>query len=242
VSAASVVDCAVRRAVAEARLLSDMGVSGLLVENAYDAPGVPERMMGPEITAFLTRVSSAVRREVPRLPLGVLVRPKAGRVAIAVALAVDGAFVGVAGWDRTEDEERAGVLLRYRRRIGADHLPIWAEVRARAGESEDIWATRAATAAGHQADALMVTGAGSGISPPIEALAVCAEASGLPVLVAGGLGAGTLSDYAPVADGFVVGSGLKEHGDWRAPVCERRARALVGAAELSRGQEAVTLR
>jgi predicted TIM-barrel enzyme len=163
-------------------------------------------------------------------------------VALAVALAVDGAFVGVTAWDRREDEEHAGVLLRYRRRIGADHLPLWAEIRVRAGETEEQWAGRAATAARHRADALMVTGADAGVSPPPEALGVCAEASGLPVLVAGGLGAGTLAAYATVADGFVVGSGLKEHGDWRAPVCERRARALVGAAELARGQESVTLR
>ena len=98
----SFTDCAVRRAVAEARLLADAGVSGFLVENTHDAPGVPERMMGPEIAAYLTRIAAAVRREVPRLPLGVIVRPRAGRVAMAVALAVDGAFVAVGGWDRPD--------------------------------------------------------------------------------------------------------------------------------------------
>ncbi len=236
------VDCAVRRAVAEARLLSDLGVSGLLVENTFDVPGVPERLMGPEIAAFLTRIASSVRREVPRLPVGIFVRPQAGRVAIAVALAIDGAFVGVKGWDRSEDEERAGLVLRYRRRIGADHLPLWAELRVHSGETEGEWASRAATAARHRADALMVTGPEAGVSPPPEALEICAQASGLPVLVAGGLGAGTLADFANVAHGFVVGSGLKENGDWRAPVCERRARSLVGAAEMARGQESVTLK
>ena len=228
--------------MAEARLLADLGVSGLLVENTYDVPGVPERLMGPEVAAFLTRVASAVRREVPRLPVGIFVRPQAGRVAIAVALAVDGAFVGVRSWDGPEDEERAGLVLRYRRRIGADHLPLWAELRVHAGEDERHWATRASTAARHRADVLMIAGPEAGVSPPPEALTACAEASGLPVLVAGGLAAGTLADFAPVADGFVVGSGLKENGDWRAPVCELRARALVAAAELARGQESVTLR
>jgi predicted TIM-barrel enzyme len=237
----SFTDCAVRRAVAEARLLADAGVSGFLVENTHDAPGVPERMMGPEIAAYLTRIASAVRREVPRLPLGVIVRPRAGRVAMAVALAVDGAFVAVGGWDRPEDEERAGVLLRYRRRIGADHLPLWAEVRVRAGEDEEQWAARARVATSHRADALIVTGSDAGVSPPAEAVEACREATGLPTLVAGGLSPETLGTFA-TADGYVVGSGLKEHGDWRAPVCEHRARALVGAVEFARGQEAVTLR
>jgi len=238
----SVVDCAVRRAVAEARLLADLGVSGLLIENTYDAPGVPERLMGPEVAAYLTRIATAVRREVPRLPVGVFVRPRAGRVGIAVTLAVDGAFVGVGGWDRPEDEERAGVVLRYRRHVGADHLPLWAEVRAGAGESPERWTARAATAARHLADGLLVTSGEAGVSPPPEAVAACAEVSGLPVFVAGGLAPATLGAYASAADGFVVGSGMKEHGDWRAPVCELRARAVVGAAEMARGQEAVTLR
>ena len=62
------VDCAVRRAVAEARLLAELGVDGLLLENAHDVPGVAERHMGPEIAAFLTRVAAAVQRiaTVPR--------------------------------------------------------------------------------------------------------------------------------------------------------------------------------
>jgi uncharacterized protein len=235
------VDCAVRRAVAEARLLAELGVDGLLIENAHDVPGVAERHMGPEIAAFLTRVSAAVRREAPRLPLGVRVHPRAGRTALAVALAVEGGFAGVTGWDRPEDEARAGQALRYRRQVGADHVELWAEVRASPDDDLETFAARAATVARHRADALIVTGPAPGVPAPLEALAACAE-TGLPVLLGSGLDAENLADYAPFVDGFVVGSSLKENGNWRAPVCERRVKALIAAAEFARGRETVTLR
>jgi len=235
------VDCAVRRAVAEAKLLAELGVDGFLLENTHDVPGVAERDMGPEIAAFLTRVAAAVRRETPRLPLGVRVHPRAARTALAVALAVEGGFAGVFGWDRPEDEARAGQALRYRRQVGAEHVELWAEVRAAPGDDPETVAARAMTVARHRADALIVTGPAPGVPASPEALAACAVA-GLPVLVGSGLDAENLAACAPFVDGFVVGSGLKEHGDWRAPVCERRVRALVGAAELARGREAVTLR
>jgi uncharacterized protein len=235
------VDCAVRRAVAEARLLAELGVDGFLVENTHDVPGVPERHMGPEIPAFLTRVAAAVRRETPRLPLGVRVHPRAGRVALAVSLAVDGGFAGVTGWDRPDDEARAGQALRYRRTVGAEHVEVWAEVRASAEDDLETVAARAATVARHRADALIVTGPAPGVVAPLEALAACADA-GLPVLLGSGLDAENLAEYAPHVDGFVVGSSLKENGNWRAPVCERRVRALIAAAELARGHETLTLR
>ena len=69
VMGSAAVDCAVRRAVAEARLLAELGVDGFLMENTHDVPGVPERAMGPEVAAFLTRVAGGVRRGTPRQPL-----------------------------------------------------------------------------------------------------------------------------------------------------------------------------
>ena len=63
------------------------------------------------------------------------------------------------------------------------------------------------------------------------------NATSLPVLAGGGLNSDNLHDFVALADGFLVGSGLKEGADWRAPVCEKRVRALIGAVEYARGQE-----
>jgi predicted TIM-barrel enzyme len=66
--------------------------------------------------------------------------------------------------------------------------------------------------------------------------AACEEAS-LPLFCGGGLDGDNLLDYVDAADGFLVGSGLKEARRWQAPVCESRVRRLIGAVEYARGQE-----
>ena len=66
--------------------------------------------------------------------------------------------------------------------------------------------------------------------------AACRETD-LPLFCGGGLNADNLDAFLDDADGFFIGSGLKEQGRWQAPVCESRARALVGALEYARGQE-----
>ncbi|HEX9952479.1 MAG TPA: BtpA/SgcQ family protein, partial [Rubricoccaceae bacterium] len=59
----------------------------------------------------------------------------------------------------------------------------------------------------------------------------------LPVFCGGGVHADNITRVLASADGVFVGSGLKEHGRWQAPVCEPRVHALIGAVEYARGQE-----
>ena len=229
---AASVRCAVDRAVAETKLLVELGVDGFLVENAHDVPAVGAEEAGPELVAYMTRVCAAVKRHAGRLPVGVRIMGGADRVAIAVAHAIDGDFVRAERW--AHDAEHAGRLLRYRARIGADTLPILADLRA---EDEDEAVALAHRAAEHRADGLVVLGPALGQPPAPEPLHAILGASELPVFAGGGLDSDNLLDFADAADGFLVGSALKENAQWRAPVCERRVRALIGAVEYARGQE-----
>ncbi|HEX8385090.1 MAG TPA: BtpA/SgcQ family protein, partial [Rubricoccaceae bacterium] len=117
----------VDRAVAEARMLIEMGVDGLLIENAHDAPAVAEADLGPEVVAYLTRVAAAVKRHAGRLPVGVRVVEGSGRIAVAVANGAGCDFVRAEGW--AVDPAAAGRYHRYARQIGADALPVFADVR-----------------------------------------------------------------------------------------------------------------
>ena len=224
------VGAAVDRAVAEARLLVDLGVDGLLVENAHDAPGVPEDEVGPEVVAFMTRVAAAVRRHAGRLPVGVRVL-HADRAALAVAHAAGCHFVRVDGW--SGGSAAAGRFHRYRAAIGAG-VHVLADLRP-AGPG-DVAALVEGVEAGRP-DALLVLGPAVGRPPRPGVVEAARDATGLPLFCGGGLDAETLPDVLDLADGFLVGSGLKEGGRWRAPVSEPRVRALVGAAEYARGQE-----
>jgi membrane complex biogenesis BtpA family protein len=228
----SEVRCAADRAVAEARMLVELGVDGLLVENAHDVPATTAREMGPEVVAFMTRVSAAVKRHAGRLPVGVRVFEGASQVALAVAYAAGCDFVRAEGWGA--DHAAAAAFHRYRRTIGATRLPVLADLRAASPEEAEalVEATEAA-----RPDALVVLGPRVGQPPAAGVPEAVARAASLPLFVGGGLDATNLPDYLHLADGFLVGSGLKEAGRWQAPVCEPRVRALVGAVEYARGQE-----
>ncbi|HIG75563.1 MAG TPA: hypothetical protein EYQ24_13595 [Bacteroidetes bacterium] len=225
------VHCSVDRTVAEARLLIEHGVDGLLVENMHDMPVQGEP--GPEVTAFLTRAASAVKRHAGRrMPVGVRAMGGANRVALAVAVGASCDFIRVDDW--AENTGEAGHLLRLRHSLGADRLPILADLRpTQAGECARL----VDRATEHRADGFTVLGPGRGFPPDPECLDAVLTRTDLPVLVGGGLDHTNLLDFVDLADGFLVGSGLKEGSDWRAPVCEERVRALVGAVEYARGQE-----
>lgn len=221
----------VDRTVTEARVLLDLGVDGLLIENSLDAPASSEAEPGPEVVATLTRVAVAVRRNVNRLPVGVRLL-HADRASLAVAHAAGCQFVRVDGWDR--DPTTAARFHRYRAAIGAERLPVFADVRPR-----DVTeaAALACSVAAARADVAVVLGPTAGESPNVSAVEAAREATDLPLFSGGGLGPENLADYLDASDGFVVGCGLKEQRQHRAPLCEPRVRSLVGALEYARGEE-----
>ena len=225
------VRAAVDRAVAEASLLVDLGVDGLLVENAHDAPALSEEETGPEVVAYMTSVAAAVRRHANRLPVGVRLL-NADRAALAVAYAAGCHFVRVDGW--ANDPAAAARFHRYRGHIGTADLPVLADVRPHhADEVPDLVASTEAA----RPDALIVLGPSVGQTPQPGVVDTACSETDLPLFCGGGLDADNLHEFIDDADGFFIGSGLKESGRWQAPVCEPRVRALIGAVEYARGQE-----
>ena len=232
VPGAADVRASVDRAVAEARTLIALGVDGLLVENAHDAPAVTEDETGHEVVAYLTRVAAAVKRHAGRLPVGVRVVEGTGRVAMAVAHGAGCDFVRAAGWP--EDPAAAGRLHRYARLIGAENLLVFADLRPT--PATDLEALVAALEHGRPS-ALVVLGPSVGRTPGAAVVAQVAGLASLPVFCGGGYDAENVADVLGAASGVFVGSGIKENGRWQAPVCEQRVRALVGEVEYARGQE-----
>ncbi len=238
------VDCAVERAVAEAKLYAELGVDGLLIENMHDFPCVHEREQGPEVAAFMTRVAVSVKRQVGQMPVGLQVLFQANKTALAVALAAQCDFVRAEGWtyahvsDKGIAEACAGEVLRYRQAIGADRIPVFCDVKkkhaAHAWTADVSVSEMAEMMELHRADGVVVTGTRTGEEPdPTDLLAV-REATPLPLLIGSGVTPDNVHRYLPLADGFIVGSAFKEGGQWHAPVCEARVEALVEAVETER--------
>lgn len=232
VPGATDVRCLVDRASAEAQMLVEAGVDGLLVENAHDVPAMPEDEIGPEVVAFMTRVCAAVKRHAGRLPVGVRVFEGANRVALAVACGASCDFVRVQGW--AGDPADAARFHRYQRALGAERVPVLADLRPT--DADDARRLVEATEAARP-DGLVVLGPRVGQPLDPDVMEAACRATNLPTFCGGGLDATNLPDYLDAADGFLVGSGLKEAGRWQAPICEKRVRAIVGAVEYARGQE-----
>lgn len=232
------------RALGEAAILREAGVHGLMLENMHDTPYL-RGGVGPEIVAALAVIGRAVK-DATGLPCGVQVLAAANREALAVALAGGLDFVRVEGFafahvaDEGVIQSCAADLLRFRRQIGAEHVQLWADVKKKHSAHAitadvDIGETAAAVAF-MRGDAVIVTGAVTGEAPrPADALAVRRHCR-LPLYLGSGVTAANLSEFLPMADGFIVGSAFKEAGDWARPVDPRRVADFMAAhARLTRG-------
>ncbi len=237
-------ESAVERAAAEAEVYLRAGVDGILIENMHDFPCVHEREMGPEIAAYMTRVAYAVKRRARYTPVGLHVLFQANKTALAVAQAAGCDFIRVEGWthahvaDKGMAEASAGQVIRYRNQIGANGIPIFADVKKKHASHALTGDLKVADIAKglslHQADAVIVSGVHTGEPPAVKDLNAVAEATDLPLLVGSGTRPDNVSDLYPLVDGFIVGSALKENGAWDAPVCDRRVERLVAAVEQAR--------
>ncbi|TWT44078.1 putative sgc region protein SgcQ [Phycisphaerae bacterium RAS1] len=229
----------VAQTVDEARIFTDAGVDGLLIENMHDVPYLCGSV-GPEIVAAMTAVGVAVRAASP-LPLGVQILAAANREALAVAHACGAGFVRVENFAfaHVADEglmptADAGPLLRYRRQIGADAVRILTDVKKKHSShaiTADISLDEAASAAEFfGADGVIVTGSATGRPTSPEDVAAVRQAVKCSVCVGSGVTPQTLPALWPHADVFIVGSYLKQAGVWSNPVDPARVGHLVDAA------------
>ena len=208
-------DDQIAAAVDQAAVYHAAGFHGLILENMFDRPYL-RGSVGPETVA-----------------------------AIAVALACGAAFVRVEGFvfahvaDEGFVEADAGPLLRYRAAIGADHVRIFADVKKKHSShsiTADLDIAETARAAEFAlADGVIVTGAATGRpADPAEVTAVAA-AVGIPTLVGSGVTADNVASFA-AADGLIVGSAVKQRGDWRLPLDRDAVGRLAAAFHATRGR------
>jgi len=228
------------QAAREAGALAEAGLDAVLIENMHDAPYLRGEV-GPEVVAAMTAAGLAVRGAIGGLPLGVQVLAGANRAALAVALASGAAFIRAENFvfaavadEGLMDEADAGPLLRYRRAVGAEGIAVFADLKkkhsAHAVTADVSLGETAAAAEFFGADGVIVTGGATGEPTASGDLREASGATALPVLAGSGVTEATVGETLAVARGAIVGSWIKEDGDWRRPVDPARARALVAAA------------
>ena len=228
----------IEQAAAEAALLTEAGVQGLILENMHDVPYLL-REVGPEIVAGMTAAALAVRRATD-LPLGIQILAGANQAALAVAQAAGARFIRAEGFAYASVADEglfaaadAGPLLRYRRAIGAPDIAILADVRKKHAAhaiTDDLdlpTLARGTVFAG--ADGLILTGTETGAPADPAHLDAVRPVTDRPLLVGSGVTPEAMADLVPRADGLIVGSWYKQEGRWHEPPDPQRVRTLVEA-------------
>lgn len=225
----------IESATADATVLSDAGFEGIMVENFGDAPFYADD--APKVTiAAMTAAISAVAAV--GLPTGVNVLRNDGLGALAIAAAIGASFVrvnvlsGMMYTDQGPIVGRAAEIARFRQRLCPD-TAILADVFVKhatppAGLSLADATNDLVERAG--ADAVVVSGAGTGAATSLDDLSVVVEHSHLPVFVGSGATAATIAGILALGQGAIVGSDTKVDGIATNPVDPERAEAVVRAA------------
>jgi membrane complex biogenesis BtpA family protein len=227
----------------DAEALAEGGADAIIVENFGSAPfpkGTPEQPTPPHQIAEIA-LAASLCREVSGLPVGVNVLRNDVHAALGIAAACGAAFVrvnvhvGAYVTDQGLIEGRAFETLRYRKELGADGIAIFADVRVK--HATPLAAVPVATEVEDclergRADAVVVTGTGTG-KPVSRALLeeVRAAAGNAPVWIGSGLDPDRAEELAPLANGAIAGTWLKEDGRVERPVDPARVRALVAATQ-----------
>ncbi|MFN7944421.1 MAG: BtpA/SgcQ family protein [Blastocatellia bacterium] len=230
-------------AVREAAIYRDCGVDGIAIENMHDVPYL-RGAVGPEITAAMTIIGSAVK-VAGSLPVGIQILAGANIEAMAVAHAAGLDFIRAEGYafahvaDEGLIESSAAKLLRYRKMIGADRVQVWADVKKKHSShaiTADISLGATAEAVEFmRADAVIVTGSVTGDAPRRADVEEVSAHCHLPVILGSGIDAGNISEFYPLADGFIIGSHFKTAGNWLNTVDPHRVTHLMNVIASLRG-------
>ncbi|MCX6094211.1 MAG: BtpA/SgcQ family protein [Candidatus Bipolaricaulota bacterium] len=222
----SILDAAMRDLAA----LEDGGADAVMVENFGDAPYA--KIAPRETIAMMTAVLRAVV-EAASVPIGVNVLRNDGLAALSIAVATGASFIrvnvlaGVAFTDQGIVEGQARELHALRRDLGAD-VEVLADVHVKHAAHLTRLEEAAVDTERNRPDALIVSGIGTGYETRPEDLGTVKRTVTLPVFVGSGVRADCVEAYRD-ADGFIVGTTLKERGAIESPVDEKRVRALATA-------------
>lgn len=226
------------RALDDARALKAGGADAILVENMGDLPYLKGEA-DPATVAAMAVLARLAAREAG-LPAGVQVLAGANREALAVALAAGLEFIRAEGFayghvaDEGWIEASAGRLLRARAALGAGEVRIWADVHkkhaahAATGDLDLGELARGTVFCG--ADALIVTGLATGRPAEIAHLRAVREAvPTTPLYIGSGVTPEQAGSLRGLCDGAIVGTWIKQGGDWHNPVDAERVARLKDA-------------
>lgn len=228
----------VESAVTDATELASAGFPALMIENFGDIPFYADTAPAETIAGITVAVGAVI--EATSLNTGVNVLRNDVMSALGIAVTTGAAFVrvnvltGVMYTDQGPIIGRAAEVLRKRQQLAPD-VEIWADVmvkHAAAPFGYDIRQAAADTVERGLADAIIVTGSGTGAEPDIHETTIVRASvpKNIRVVIGSGASVGNLAKLMDVADTVIVGSAVKVDGDANNRVDPIRAAHFVQVA------------
>lgn len=220
-------------------ILQNAGVDGLLFCNEGDRP-YPLHTDRAQVAAMAAAIGEL--RPHVNIPFGVDLLWDA-MAAIAVAQAVRASFVrevftGVYDSDMGLWQPDAAAALDYRHAIGADDIRLFFNIEpefARPISPRPIGALAKSVVVSSLADAILISGAMAGASADLTHISEAkAAVPQTPVFANTGVKIETVRETLAVADGVIVGSGLKRDGYTWNPVDPERVRRFMDEVRVAR--------
>lgn len=227
----------VEEAVERATLLADHGFEAVMVENFGDEPFFADSVP-PVTVAGITACVNAIRQAVP-VRVGVNVLRNDALSAVAVAAATGAQFIrvnilsGSMNTDQGPIVGRAAEVARARAHLAPD-LQVWADVfvkHASPPPGATLEQSALDTWERGGADALVISGTGTGHAPDLKRFEQVAKVlPDAPLVVGSGATGHSLGELLAVATHIIVGTALEMDGRPGAPLDRDRLEAFAAAA------------
>jgi len=230
----------VQRALSDIKALQKGGIDGILFSNEGDRPY--SFRVGAETVASMAFVIGRVFEQI-EVPFGVDViwDPFA---TISLAKAVNAKFArtivsGSFASDLGIIDVKGGEVLRHRKRMGCENIPLFAYINPEFGAplgGRDIATIAKGLSFLSVADVFCVSGPRTGTPPTVGDIKVVKEAvPDVPVFLNTGANKDNIAEFLNVADGAIVGTSLKKGGITWNPVDERRVMEFMKVVRDVRG-------
>ena len=225
----------VAQAVSDLRHYQRAGAEVIVLENSHDLPYI-KAPLPVRAVQLMSRIAREAREGFSG-PIGIQMLEAANETALEIACGAGLDFVRVEGYVFAHVggagiiEGCAGKLLRRRKDLGCEQIKIFADVKKKhcshslTGDLSILDEIKQAEF--FSVDGIIVTGGRTTEPPSAVELRQVRRATKLPVLVGSGMTASNLKKFLPLADGFIVGSTFREHGDFLGKLDPARLKAFM---------------
>jgi membrane complex biogenesis BtpA family protein len=227
----------ISQAISDADAYLEAGVDAIVLENSHDLPYIK-----PPLPARAIELMKQVAREVRNRfsgPIGIQMLEAANETALEIACETDLDFVRVEGYVFAHVggagliEGCAGRLLRRRKELGCEQIKIFGDVMKKhcshALTADLDILDEIKQAEFFLVDGVIVTGARTTEPPSLTELRRVKKHADVPVLIGSGMTPQNIRSYFKLADGFIVGSTLREDGKFLGNLDRKRLEAFMKA-------------